>query len=102
MISGGLGTDAIIASLPIGTGITCENGHPICVTIKEVRLHTPVDATALDGFSPEQHCPVPGQAADDERCARCDALWFDSELGSMHTEPYGWWPARVDPDTLSG
>jgi hypothetical protein len=94
--------DAIVASLPIGTSITCENGHPICVTVKEIRLHTPVDAMALDGFAAEQHRPVPEQAMDDERCAKCGALWFDSELGSMHTEPYGWWPNRQIAVRTSG
>lgn len=70
-------------SLPIGTVITCENGHRICETIGTVESHEDpkrniVRSTSFDHFESGQYQPKPG----DHDIIPLPALWRPVDCGA--------------------
>ena len=80
---------------PVGTLVTCENGHVICEIIG--RIHDFKTKTSFSGgfgvYRPGQHIAKPGDGAAAFVCSICDAPWIAERQGiaKLHLQD-GWWP----------
>lgn len=85
---------------PIGTLVTCENGHRICEIVGPIadwREKTALSA-GFGNYTPGEKLVGPGDIAAYCRCQQCGAPWVDVRpnvrgtlSAKVHLET-GWWP----------
>jgi hypothetical protein len=98
-------------ALPVGTEITCENGHFICEVVIEYTLDGRNTSENFGNYAPTELPATPHAHMNDFICTDCSARWArfgpyeDARTDAyiiagikgpqLHTDT-GWWPLLSD------